>query len=67
MVFNVEIIVKNKEGVIVIQEPVKNATDLFKKNFSGKQVILKVVSELQDKIKTILKLRGIFQESNFKS
>ena len=60
MIFNVEIIVKNIDGIIVIQEPVKNASDLFRKNFSGKFIILKVVEELKDKIKNILKLRGIF-------
>jgi hypothetical protein len=46
MIFNVEIVVKNQDGLIVIKEPIKNASALFRKNFTGRQIIFKVVSEL---------------------
>ena len=62
LILNVELVVKNYKGEIVIQEPLRDITQIFSKTSANYGKISQVAEELQTKIKHILVQRGCLKE-----
>ena len=54
LILNVELVAKTYKGEIIIQEPLRDITQIFSKTSGNYEKISQVAEELQTKIKHIL-------------
>ena len=64
LILNVDLVVKNFKGEVIVKEPLNNIKQIFSKDNENFESINQVVDELTQKIKHILVQRGSLKEED---